>query len=627
MEVIDAGRLFALLGPIAGTWAAFQLAMLLRRREQAIRESWHVFGYVLNMLGGFGLMIHLVHTLVPRAAWAVAAAFGVLYIACAWLFQTRARRVLYLMSATIGLLALAVVSPLRLGLGNYWVPTLRLFGIELVILAGVLLKERYFRVLGYLAFLYTLIEVLFLKTDPVLVTVLGLGFHHRILLLSGTSLFGFLNAFLTRRTWRRSLTDSEVPGIFYSFSGAGAAALLFLIWMEVQDIWIAPTLGGLSLVGVLLANRLALKDFVIEASGFALAALVAIVGYDLQAPPTPSGVPLRPLALGLVALALVLAYVHYRFRIWTSADQAYTAFPKPAAIVTSVVASVVIGLLVTRDVPSTWVAPSLAAITVACFWLALHRNLEELLYEGMAFTLVAVGSTAYFSWPLAHRVLGLPARPVSVGLVLVLLYVAHQVLEGFIERKPSTASPALIMGDWPTFARVTTGYLTLATVLLGWLVKAEAMVYDKNLLVALILGLIGVVYLEVAKLKTSKAWYWHGHIVLVVATVHLFLEDSTAAIELTPRQRTTRYFYLYDMVAVAAVLMMYELMRAWVIVGWTALGVALLLRWQKTRSSHWRLCALILGIAALARSFAVNLYYRDETADVHLSAVVRVARG
>jgi hypothetical protein len=214
--------------------------------------------------------------------------------------------------------------------------------------------------------------------------------------------------------------------------------------------------------------------------------------------------------------------------------------------------------------------------------------------------------------------------------------------------------PALIAGGWPTFAVLTGGYLTLATLLLGIVIKAEALDYDKNLLVALLLGLVGVVYLEVAKIKASRVWYWHGHIVLVAATVHLFLvnflqegnvgplslrlltvvpfflfvlyvyltfEDSTAAIDLTAKQRDARWFYLYDMVAVAAVLMMYELMRAWVIVGWTALGVALLLRWQKTQSMHWRLCALILGIATLARSFAVNLYYRDETADVRLNLV------
>jgi hypothetical protein len=190
-------------------------------------------------------------------------------------------------------------------------------------------------------------------------------------------------------------------------------------------------------------------------------------------------------------------------------------------------------------------------------------------------------------------------------------------------------------------------YLTLATVVLAGLVKAEALAYDKNLLVALLWGLLGVVYLEVARVRRSRLWLVAGHAVLLAGAVHLFLvnfvqlgslgplslravtvlpyfafvlyvyntwQGTSARLELPTRMHTLRFVYLYLLAAIAATLVAYELHRAWVVVAWVMLALLMLACWRTSHNLHWRLCALALAMGAVARGIAVNLTFRDELA-------------
>ncbi|MBI5508858.1 MAG: DUF2339 domain-containing protein [Deltaproteobacteria bacterium] len=641
----DRLELFRLLLPLVCTWLAFGLAVVLRRAPAPRAERWQGLAALANMIGGFGLAMHLVYTLAPPLSFVVALAYGAAYLGAAvWLYR-RQRRLAYLLSATMGLMLLGLVSPLRLGFGSYWVPSLRLFGIELLLLAGVLLKERYFRTLAYLVFLATMLEVLLVKNGAALLSFAGVTFHHRLVLLAGTSVAGFVNVGLLRRRWRAALCPQEIPGVFYFFSTTAAATLWALVAYEVRDLWMAPVVAALSLCGMLVGNRYRLPDFAVLGTLYAATAVGAVLLFDLELSPSDGPRALRPIIMSLVALSLALDYVTCRRWILAAAASPRLTLPRIAAVAASGLACVVVFVLLLVDVPHAFVAPAAASMTVVLFYLALRYDLAELLVEGVGFTVFAAVVLVAEPWQFPAHVFGVPARLFGAGLTLALWYLAEQLLERFWARALDAGAARLVFGSRRRFFKLVAGYLILATLGLVWSVKHEAMAYDKNLLVALLWGVAGVVYLEISRLKGSPLWWAHGHGLVGLGALHLFLVSfvqggtvgpvslraltvlpfllvvlyvyntfaSTAAgLSLPPRARGLKPAYLYLIAAIVAGLSMYELMRAWVIVAWALLALAMLWRAQGEMQRHWRRCALILVAATVVRTIGVNLYFRDE---------------
>ena len=131
----------------------------------------------------------------PGLDWLVAFLFGAAYLVASTHFARLDRRPLYLLSATIGLVLLALAAPLYLGLESRWLPLFWLFEIELILASGVFLRERYFRVLAYLGFVLVFLDVVLVSeviaaefriAHMVAGTVLSLG---NVYLLSRTHQF------------------------------------------------------------------------------------------------------------------------------------------------------------------------------------------------------------------------------------------------------------------------------------------------------------------------------------------------------------------------------------------------------------------------------------------------------
>jgi hypothetical protein len=374
-----------------------------------------------------------------------------------------------------------------------------------------------------------------------------------------------------------------------------------------------------------------------------VAALAALVTHNLEAGSTLDD---RAWRVTILATCSGLAAAGYALGRWrrSTAPGDFHRWLVATAVTFSVVATVTLTLFVFYDAPGVWVAPSLALLMAACIALSLRFDLPELLVEGLALTVVAVVAMVAVTWGLDERFLGLPERLVSVALALAALFVTQRLIERHLHRRRQELSAR----QHSFHLALTVIYLALPTLLFVAWVKAEALAWDKNLLVALIWGVVALVYLEVARARASRPWLAHGHLLMAAALVHLFLvnfvqlgsvgplslrmitvapflgfllyafktwDGTTKPIRLNERLQELRHTYLYGSVAVSATWLAYELWRAWVIVAWGGLAILLLLRWRRGGNTHWRLSALGLGIAAVARGISVNLYYRDEIAD------------
>ncbi len=642
----ERSQLLPLILPLLATWTAFTAAGLWRGRSEDARENWLGLSIILNALGGAGLVLHLMHTLTPTHAFWVAASFGSLYLGVAWQFRAQQRRPLYLLTATVGLALLAAVSPLKLGLASYWIPVSRLVGIELLLLAGVWLKERYFRGLGYLVYVATVLEVLFIRNEPVLLTAFGISFHHRIVLWAGVVLTGYLNAAVARRHFAARLSPVEIPSVFYLFSGAASLTLTVLVWQELPGPWIAPFLATLGFLMAVLARRFRALDLLIGSLFMLSAAWLAAFIYNIDQP-DEGLLPLRYLAFAVSALLSWGAYALLRRTAPLALGDEIQTAVTPAAIGISVLASFLTLALVFVEAPAVFVAPIFALMFLLFIGMALRYRRTELLAWGFFWQFITVTGLLSHSAQLEGEFLGMPARTFSVALTLLFWFAGSELLARHDVHRPTDCPKGLYFGDWSILHNLSVASLFAPTLVLVLLVKVEALAYDKNLLVALLWGFIGLTYLEVARAKRARLWFQLGQLIYVAAVGHLFMvnfvqpgslgvmslrlvtvlpfaamthwlyasfADTTKALPLTPRELSLRPVYLYVQVATFAALMMYELPRMWVIVGWAALAVAMVLRFCVTQNFHWRLNALILAVATMARALGVNLYYRDQTA-------------
>ncbi len=638
--------LVSVIVALTATWLAFQLCLLLRRNAGNPTNVLEIPSFLANLAGGFGLLMYALHETYPEAKWMAAAAFGLLYVATAVMLHGSPRRVLYLLSATIGVASLALVPSLNLGAGNGWVPVWHLLMMQVVLAAGVYLRDRYVRGLGYVLLGCACIEVLAFTAG-----IAGPAHTEvplRLVLLATTAAVALLNAVLLRTVWGSALDKHEVPAISQLYSAAGSLALFGLIALEVAPLWIGPTMAAVCLLWAALACRFKLGDLILEGLVFGSAAPIALLAFEVFH--SHGADWQRPVTMALVLLSLYAAYALYNLKVVVLAssgkasdDGLLAAGLRGVAVLYSVFAACVLGSLVWLEVPEAWVAPALTALVALHIFLALRYRLHELLVEGVAFTAVGTVAIGLFSWELTGTLAGIPWRPISVGAALLSLFVAQQLLE----RKAKADSRI----ERYTHRALTFAYLTLPTVILGALIRAEVYEHEVRHLVALIWALVAVGYMEVARLGRSREWMRHGLMALTAATVHLFAVnvfldttsagmslrlwtmppfllalvyaykawDSTATrLALPDWARPLKATFLYVGIAVVATLLAFELGSSWVVTGWALLAVTLLVTWSVTANPHWRLLALIVGAGTVARGALVNLAPGHVPVDVAL---------
>jgi hypothetical protein len=198
-------------------------------------------------------------------------------------------------------------------------------------------------------------------------------------------------------------------------------------------------------------------------------------------------------------------------------------------------------------------------------------------------------------------------------------------------------------------------YLFLPTVVLLLIIKVEALTYDKNLIVALLLGLAGVIYLERGRALKCKVWFALSQVILIMGLAHLFMVNFTQEGNLGPLSlrllTVLPYFglllyayltwpgvksdldlkkpwamidivYLYLMSITLLTFFLYEVPRGWVLICWGCMALACLAIAGPAKNGHLRLIALCVCMLVVGRGFITNLIYRDELGDVRLNMVL-----
>jgi hypothetical protein len=640
-EAAATGASLAVLAALFAIWAALQTAVVERRAGGSTDETWPVAASLLNLVGPLLTVVYL-RRAGGRGDAIAAVVFGLLYLAAAAHLRRRGRRELYLLSATVGIIALLAAPPLYFGIASRWLSVFWLIELELVLVAGVLLREPYIRGLAHGGFIAVAVDLALVRVAPGVLAPGAAPNAVRLPLLAGASALALANTFLLRRPWRAAFGEDEIPDIAYLYSGMGSVLLALLLWWQVPDLWIAPVLAGVALAWIAAALWLGMRDFLWQGSGFVVLAVAAAAAKHLPVAPEELPIATRVWPLVLAALGLYAAALLLRLNPGDGTFVERSKLRRFAGLASAAGALFVLAL-VERAVPDLWQAAACTAFATLCFLVVRWRPWADVLVEGVLMSLVGLVYLVGTSWRLDGEVVGLPARTVSVLAAVAFLYVAHGLLRArALAAQRSQAKDVGGIGA-EDVGGLAGAYLVASTLAVAWLVKAEALAHGKNALVALLWGFLGVAYLELGRLWRSRAWYVLGHALLAAGAVHLFLVNfeqpgwvgpaSVRLLTVLPFLAMIVYVhltsraaaeavgveqpewapvpYLYLTVAVVATLLLYELPRSWVVVAWTVTAVATLLLWRWRADPHWRLAATILAAAAVVRGVGSNLTVRD----------------
>jgi uncharacterized membrane protein len=509
----------------------------------------------------------------------------------------------------------------------------------LVLVAGIFLKERYFRGLAYGAFAVTFFEIISLKlSGNRFLPFLGEQFDYRIFMLSLCTIVCLANVYFLNFPWKKHLKDWESNATTL-FSVSATLMVILLTWLEVPETLVSAILGGTALVWYLVGRYTNLKDFLAESCILLITGFFALLHFHINQ--TTSGTHLHHGVLPFLILSLFAYGIYFLVRFpGKKLDQDLTTALSQFAPIYSLMGGITICLLITWRLPDEWIAPGLALVLAWYVALGVGFQWRDLCAEALLITLGVVLELVFTSWSLAGNTFGIPSRVVSVGAVILLLYCCQYLILRTLKDNQK------LFMDKSSDSFFAFAYLLIPTLFFAALVKAEALTFNKNLLVALAWSGLGAIYLEISSIVRSKTWFYQGQALIAAGTVHLFMVNFVQVgyfgplslrlltvipflgilaygyfswpghgrdIKISKEQDDFRDTYLFGIVIVIATFILYEFHRAWVLVGWAGLSFGLLLSWQKTGNKHLRLLGSVMALASLGRVLGSNLYYRDQT--------------
>lgn len=606
----------------AGCAVVFQLA-LLAAPSQGQRRAWQALGQIANFVGALGLCLPLA----KGGAWMWALGFGLAHLAAAAAYRRKGEHGLYLLTATEGLAALALVSPLRLGLKNQLTPFMRLIGIELLLAAGVFLKERFFRVLAYGAFALTVLEILFIRLDAV-------G-KPDVILLGCAGVLALLNATLMRLRWEEIL-DGELPGLAWAFSSTGVLLLSVALWLKLGAVWQGPVFAGLALGWAFLGSRRNLKDLGLQACLWAIQAVVALVLVS-------SGVAHPSLSPGLIpsmifgVAGLGAAWAALKLGPGTLDE----AWRKRLGAMMAFLATLGLATALIRLVPAHGAAPSLALAALLLWIPGLKTRHREWIPQALILDVLALVSLGILGWSTQGSVLHLPVRAATLlGLALAFLAQewlvrrwqdaweeAEESLERVVLALNTVLALILVLGIWLELPAVLQAP---ALMLLGllWMFWARARTSAWLCLEAV--ASIGLGVLNAILVAWPLEGAWKGiplrflailpTLVLAYFNQHLLFKS---AVEEDPDQILLSDHMDRQALSLLATGLLWAsglAMGGWikaealahgknllVALGWGAAGLVHLVRGRALKSAAWRLLGHGAMTAAFLHFVAVNL--------------------
>ncbi len=581
-------------------WAVFRISYVVRGVKSARDERHSAIAAILNPVLLLATMKF--QSSRPELAFYALLGLGALEFLFGQLPVTRRRRPAFILLSVLGTILIFASVPFKFSGNN--IALLWMIAAEVLLVAGIVQKEYVFRRLGLIGGLFTGLLVIYEASSLVALRMTSQEprIKDGVLLLACSVLF-YGNAHFLRRRWSHLFSGmEETLAVGQSYLGALTAFLGS--WAMFTNEWTAVAWAVLMLACAWGKRRLDDNHVLVQAMGFAVAALTAVYALNVQLSARyPHHAAGRLITLPLLACAFYLTYwmlrvgedlrvIARRMALWAGS----------AMLVT----------LAWTDVKQTWLA--LVWIALAALLSIAGRRLEigDLTFQEHVLAIMGAAVLAAFNIDAA----GAMERYVPIAGSAVMLYAISRFCT---MRGAGYARPA-------AWVHTCGGTALLAA--LAWHEAPQPWI-------AVIWAVFALGLAVADRIFGVEEFPWQAHVlaagaVIRAVTLNFYLEDKFHGVDLrlltiailiavlyalavwvrmpaSPQSADARHAYTWIGSGLLAWLLWSELQPVSVAVGWAMLGFLLFEvgRWRAV--GQLRLQGYAGLTAAFVRIFFVNL--------------------
>jgi Predicted membrane protein (DUF2339) len=404
-------------------WAVYRWSYIARQIQPASQETVSTVAAVLNT--SLLLLLFKYQSVHPEWSFYALLILGAAELAIGQLPALRQRRAAFVILSSIGTVLLVAAVPFKfsgLDMAVIW-----LAEAQILLIAGVAVRERLFRIFGFLVALLTAGDMLLNHGIPELLPTLPTGlsaltpatalpdYQLAISFLVAAALF-YVNALLIPKRWSEFVTSDEEKIFYRALSYLGAAMLFVGLALAFPHSWTAVAWAAAGFALLLAGRSLSAADVVVQTHLLALSALIrAVVVNSLsKAPYLHTGITLR-----MVTLTLIVASLYLCAR-WLSLDEDGPALQFSELYTTA--AAFLAVLLLYHECHWAWIGIAWGAFAVALAVLGFYRARRDLSVQAQFLVLAGFVRTLFFNVDATREYGHFSLRLLTFTAMAALLY-------------------------------------------------------------------------------------------------------------------------------------------------------------------------------------------------------------
>jgi uncharacterized membrane protein len=596
-------------------WALYRWSYIVRRVETRQQEIISTLAAILNT--SLLLFLFKYQSVRPEFAFYALMLLGAVELFLGQLPITRRRRAAFVILSSIGTILLIAAIPFKFS--GMDTAIIWLAEAEMLLLAGVLLREVLFRRFGLLVALLTVGDMLAREAVPKLFERLSQGtppadFPLAISFLVAAVLF-YANSLGIPRRWK-GLFASELEQLFFRALSYLAALMLFVaLWLAFPNAWTAVLWAGTAFALAVLGRWLTAEDLIYQMHVLALAAFVRALTVNAFAMALllNTGVTQR---LATLPLVVTLLYLCARRINSDRPDDGLL----PSELYTTA-AALLVAVLAYQECHWAWIGIAWGgfALTLAVFGLLRQRR--DLSVQAHLLVLAGFVRTLWYNFDATQEYGHFTLRLITYSLMALLLYLCAyfrgprgSVYTGFFSALHTWAGSTLI--GILAFKEVSSPWIAVLWALFAFLllVIGDGVKRIQLQFQAYIFTVCSLFQIFAVNLEAIGPFRLFPYVSLRLVTVGLvaalcYLASRWAAKGEFLQAPTMGAAYTWSASFLVGMLALYELGAANVALGWGLFALVLLEIGIFHKSLNWRLQSYV----AFAMAFLRLAYFNLET--------------
>jgi uncharacterized membrane protein len=603
-------------------WAVYRWSYVARRIERASQETVSTIAAILNT--SLLLLLFKYQSIHPEWAFYALLVLGVAEVAIAQLPVLRTRRAAFVILSSIGTVLLVAAIPFKfsgLDMAIIW-----LAEAQILLIAGVVVREGLFRSFGFLVALLTAGDMLLNQGIPNLLPQLSAqlaplapatalpDYQLAISFLVAAAVF-YVNATLIPRRWSEFVTSDAEQAFYRALSYLGGLMFFVGLALAFPHSWTSVAWAAAAFALLVVRRSLDASELTPQAHFFAFSAVIRaiVVNSVSKAPYWHAG----DVSLRLLTLTLVIALLYLCAR-WLSLDEDGPALQFSELYTTA--AAVLAVVLLYHECRWAWIGVAWGVFAVALAILGFYRNRRDLSLQAHVIVLLGFVHTLLFNSGATGSYGPFTLRLITFTLMAALLYLCAYF------RGPRDSPWARLFSALHTFAAsLLLAWLAFLEVASPWIAVSWALfaflllgigdrVKRKELHVqAYALSLLSVLRVFQVNIHATQTFDGFHSVTLrlvtitIVAALFYLCGRWAAMAELMPNATFVGAAYTWTASLLVLVLLQYEAYAAAVALGWAVFGAALFEFGVFRKSRNWRLQGYAVLAAAFIRLWALNL--------------------